>query len=319
MIDAKNRFRRITLIILLILLILVAIFITIQFYHPEISNPVVTAEIKAPANVKAVIKRACYDCHSNETNLRWYDKIAPVYWQVAAHVRKGREGLNFSDWNKLAPADQKAKLWEAVNQVAAGAMPLKSYEVVHQTAKISADDLAVLQAYVLTFAPKNKAGDTVKANALNAQLQNKTIAAHTLPVALNGITYLPDYKSWQVISSTDRFDNGTMRVIFGNAIAAKAISQNDIHPWPKGTAFAKVAWDQLEGKDGTVKTGAFKQVEFMIKDDKKYASTGGWGFARFKTPKLIPYGKTTVFATECINCHRPQKDEDFVFTQPIKY
>jgi len=110
-----------------------------------------------------------------------------------------------------------------------------------------------------------------------------------------------------------------MRVIFGNAIAVKAIRENNIHPWPDGATFAKVAWDQVEDKDGNVTTGAFKQVEFMIKDHEKYASTKGWGFARFKTPKMVPYGKTAMFATECVNCHRPLKDEDFVFTQPIKH
>src|SRR3978361_2301827 len=119
----------------------VLIFLVIQFIHPEIKNPPVTADIQAPANVEAILQRACYDCHSNETNLRWYDKIAPVYWTVAHHVKDGRAGLNFSDWSTLAPADQKGKLWEAVNQVIAGAMPIKDYEMVHPEAKISASDL----------------------------------------------------------------------------------------------------------------------------------------------------------------------------------
>ena len=130
---------------------------------------------------------------------------------------------------------------------------------------------------------------------------------------------MPDYKNWQVVSTSDRFDNGTMRVIFGNAIAIKAIKENHINPWPNGTIFAKIGWDKIADADGNVHTGAFKQVEFMIKDDKKYASTKGWGFARFKTPKLLPYGKTKLFATECVNCHRPESANDFVFTSPVKH
>ena len=141
----------------------------------------------------------------------------------------------------------------------------------------------------------------------------------TLPKALNGIEFIPDYKNWKPISTTERFDNGTMRVIFGNAVAVKAINDHQINPWPKGTAFAKVAWEQVSDDKGNITTGAFKQVEFMIKDQEKYASTHGWGFARFKTPKLVPYGTTVMFATECINCHRPLSDNDFVFTQPIKH
>ena len=301
-------------------LILAIAFSALQFVRPKLDNPAVTGDFKAPANVKSIIKRACYDCHSNETDLRWYDQISPVYWTVAQHVKEGRKGLNFSTWDSLAPADQKAKLWEAVNQVAAGAMPLKSYETVHQSAKISAEDLAVLKKYLTNMVHDNPA-DTAKVNAL--QKQQQLLQSHVppakLPRALNGITYIPDYKNWLPISTTERFDNGTMRVIFGNDVAIKAIRENHINPWPNGTIFAKVAWDQLQDKEGNVTTGAFKQVEYMIKDDQKYAATKNWGWARFKTPKMVPYGKTAMFTTECVNCHKPLKDEDYVFTMPIKH
>jgi hypothetical protein len=300
-------------------LVLAVAFVALQFVRPKLDNPPVTGDFKAPADVKSIVKRACYDCHSNETNLRWYDKISPIYWTVAQHVKEGREGLNFSAWDNLAPADQKGKLWEAVNQITAGAMPIKSYEMVHQSAKISASDLVVLKKY-LTGMVHSKPGDTTKINALQkqqAQMQASNVPTK-LPQALNGITYIPDYKNWQPISTTERFDNGTMRVIFGNDVAVKAIKENHINPWPNGTIFAKVAWDQLEDKDGNVTTGAFKQVEYMIKDDKKYAATKNWGWARFKTPKMVPYGKTAMFATECVGCHKPLKDEDYVFTMPIK-
>jgi hypothetical protein len=109
-----------------------------------------------------------------------------------------------------------------------------------------------------------------------------------------------------------------MRVIYGNNIAIKAVKAGNINPWPNGTIFAKVAWDKLQGKDGNIRTGAFKQVEYMIKDDQKYATTKGWGFARFKTPELKPYGNTVLFANECINCHKPMANNDYVFTLPIK-
>jgi len=306
-------------LVVTVIIILVA-FGAIQFIRPEIVSLPVTGDLKAPAQVKGILKRACYDCHSNETQLRWFDKISPIYWRVASHVNTGRTGLNFSEWNKLAPADQKAKLWEAVNQIAQGAMPLKDYELVHPSAKVSANDLAILKNYLAGMV-KTKPSATSKINAGHGQYQSwrQGIASPTaLPTALNGITYLPDYKNWQAISTTERFDNGSMRVIFGNDIAVRAVKEGKMSPWPNGTIFAKVAWDQLNDVDGNSHTGAFKQIEFMLKDDKKYASTGGWGFARFKTPKMVPYGKTVLFANECINCHRPMKNEDFVFTLPIK-
>lgn len=299
--------------------VVAAVFICLQFFRPEIGNPPVTGNLEAPPNVKAILVRACYDCHSNQTNLRWFDKVQPVYWQVAEHVRNGRKGLNFSNWDRLSPADKKGKLWEAVNQIEQGAMPIKSYEIVHTEAKISKQDLAVLKNYLTGFV-HDIPNDTAKINARDKQV--KTIPTNNqqtkLPESLNGISYIPDYKNWQVISTSDRFDNGTMRVIYGNDIAVKAVKEHHINPWPNGTIFAKAAWDKLEDAKGNVSTGAFKQVEFMIKDAEKYKSTNGWGFARFKTPKLTPYGKDAMFTTECINCHKPMEKNDFVFTFPIK-
>jgi len=156
--------------ILSVLIILLICFGAIQLIHPEIKNLPVKGNIQAPAKVKAILVRACYDCHSNQTNLRWYDKIAPVYWQVAQHVKDGRAGLNFSEWSSLAPADQKGKLWEAVNQIIAGAMPIKDYELVHPDAKVSESDLAILKNYLAGMV-KDKPDDTAIINAGNKQYQ----------------------------------------------------------------------------------------------------------------------------------------------------
>jgi hypothetical protein len=317
--QSSNLFKRKPVIIAAVLLIG---FLVIQFIRPQITNTPIKAEIEAPADVKNILARACYDCHSNQTNLRWYDQISPVYWKVASHVNHGRKHLNFSNWKNLAPADQKAMLWEAVNQIAVGAMPINDYVLVHPSAAVSKSDLVILKKYVSTFSPKQIPGDTAKINAADKQYihwQKAATASAKLPTALNGITYIPDYKNWETISSTERFDNGTMRVIFGNPIAIKAIREHHINPWPNGTTFAKVAWDQVTDKDGNVHTGAFKQVEYMIKNDKKYASTAGWGWARFKTDKLVPYGKTAMFTNECVSCHKPLSNTDFVFTSPIEH
>jgi hypothetical protein len=296
----------------------VVILLALQFFRLEIDNPPVTGDLEAPQDVKAIFMRACYDCHSNATNIRWYDKIQPVYWQVAADVREGRKGLNFSHWDQLAPGDRKAKLWEAVNQIEAGAMPISSYQIVHPESKVSKQELSKLKAYLLGQV-HSMPNDTAKLHYRDKQLGTiNNEKQNDLPVSLNGITYIPDYKNWQVISTSDRFDNGTIRVIYGNSVAVNAVKHGKNNPWPDGAIFAKAAWDKLDDGNGHVTAGAFKQVEFMIKDAKKYKATNGWGFARFKTPKLTPYGKTAMFTTECINCHKPMKDNDLVFTFPIK-
>lgn len=294
------------------------VLLGLQFFRPTIENPPVTGDFQATKEVKSILVRACYDCHSNQTDVRWYDKIQPVYWKVAEDVTEGRKGLNFSEWNKLAPPDRKAKLWEAVNQIEAGAMPIKSYQFVHTDSRVTKDELLILKSYLQKMV-HDSPNDTAKLHDRDKQLQvQQNPHQENIPVTLNGISYIPDYKNWQIISTSDRFDNGTMRVIYGNDIAIKAVKENRINPWPEGTIFAKAAWDKLDDGAGNITAGAFKQVEFMIKDSKKYSATNNWGFARFKTPKMVPYGKTAMFTTECKNCHKPMKDNDYVFTFPIK-
>ena len=290
-----------------------------QFLQPRFENPKVTGDITAPAEVKAILKRACFDCHSNETKLRWFDRISPVSWIVAKDIKDGRNVINFSEWNNLALLQQKDKFWEIVNHAISRVMPLNSYTRMHPTAKLSESDLTVLKNYVSGMA-YSETYDTSKTIEVFEQFNQwqKGIGVNTIPVASNGVAYDPYYKNWQPISSTDSYSNGTMRVIFGNAVAIKAIKENNIRHWPNGTVLAKVQWGQLADKEGNIHTGKFNQVEFMVKDDKRYSATEGWGWARFKTLDLVPDDKDVMFATTCINCHRPVKDLDHVFTFPIK-
>lgn len=310
---------------LIVFLFLIAAFLCLQLIRPEIKSSTIHADRTLPEPVASIIKAKCYDCHSNQTELKWFDQVVPAYWLVAKDIREARKVLNFSTWDSLKTPDQNGKMFEIFNQMSKGEMPLKDYTRLHPSAKISSSDLAIMKAYLVTLISK-KTGDTAKLNAANrqydqlikpaeAQKGKKTNVANTL----NGIEFMPDYKNWKVMSTTDRFDNGTMRVILGNEIAIKAIKENHINPWPDGAIFAKVAWDQLKDPDGNISTGEFKQVEFMIKDAEKYKDTKGWGWARWKTAKYLPYGKTVAFTAECINCHRPMKNNDFVFTLPIKH
>lgn len=306
-------------------LFLLVAFLSLQLIRPELKNSPVSADAQLPEPLAGIIKAKCYDCHSNQTDLKWFDQIVPAYWLAASDVKEARAALNFSTWDSLKAPDQKGKLFEILNQVSKGEMPLKQYTLLHPAANITQNDISVIKTYLSTLV-SHKTADTTKINTANRQYDNwiktaGTAATKKIKVAntLNGIEFMPDYKNWKVISTTDRFDNGTMRVIFGNEVAIKAIQENHINPWPDGAIFAKVAWDQLKDPDGNVSTGEFKQVEFMIKDAVKYKSTKGWGWARWKTTKYLPYGKTIAFTTECINCHRPMKDNDFVFTLPIKH
>jgi hypothetical protein len=137
--------------------------------------------------------------------------------------------------------------------------------------------------------------------------------------AANGIKLPDGYKNWRLISSTHRTDNNTLRVILGNDIAIQAARNGSTNPWPDGSIFAKLVWKDATHEQWPTATipGAFVHTEFMIKDAKKYAATGGWGFARWLGMEQKPYGKDADFVQECYSCHTPMKHNDFVFTHPV--
>ncbi|MFA6147678.1 MAG: cytochrome P460 family protein [bacterium] len=142
-----------------------------------------------------------------------------------------------------------------------------------------------------------------------------------LPVAIaadvvaapTGVTIPKGYRNWQVIAPSQRDDNDEIRVILGNNIAMKAFRRNTL-PFPDGTILAKLAWKRVKSPEfpKTFIPGVAPRIEFMVKDSKKYTSTGGWGFGRFIDGKPAD---NVVHAT-CFPCHQANvKDHDFVFTR----
>ena len=73
------------------------VFLGLQLLHPKLMNPPVTADLQAPLEVKQILRNSCYDCHPNETTLKWFDQVVPAYWLVNSDVKKGRMHLNFSE------------------------------------------------------------------------------------------------------------------------------------------------------------------------------------------------------------------------------
>jgi hypothetical protein len=134
----------------------------------------------------------------------------------------------------------------------------------------------------------------------------------------NGIELPKDYKDWRVISVSHRTDHKSMRAILGNDIAVKAAREGNTNPWPKGAILGKVVWKETREKhwEPAVAPGEFIHAEFMFKDPVKYKSTGGWGYARWVGTDQKPYGNDADFAQECVACHTPVKDQDWVFTKP---
>jgi hypothetical protein len=311
-------------VFLWLFVVLLIAAVGVQFVRPrltnQLANPPVTAELAAPPQVKQILRTSCYNCHSNETKLSWFDWPVPAYWLVVKDVREGRSHLNFSEMGSLPSAQQNGFLFESVSQIELGAMPLPDYQVAHPESAITPEELNILKGY-LTSLESSAPATPQDISAADAQYAEWIRQANSTPAvspAPNGIAFPPDYKNWQAISSTDRADNNTLRQILGNDVAVKAIAENHINPWPDGAAFAKIAWYRQPDDKGFARAGAFFQVEFMIRDSQKYARTLGWGWARWRGADLKPYGKDAEFTRECVSCHKPVRDSNYVFTEPIR-
>lgn len=286
----------------------------LQFISTPVHNTPVTAPIKAPGEVLDILRRACFDCHSNETKLSWVDQVAPVSWLVKADVTKARSRFNFSTWDTLSPVDKQGRLWEMVNMILTGKMPLPAYTAIHPEAKLTTNDIAILKNYVQSLSPATY-HDTAVINQANRE--SRQLQPRTLPVAANGVAYIPDYKSWQVISTTNRFDNHSIRIVYANDIAVQAIRLNRINPFPEGSTIVKVVWNSIEEKNGDILPGSLNSVQIMTKDSKKFADSKGWGFAKFNGTALKPQGATRLFNTTCFNCHKIASKNDYVFNLPL--
>lgn len=138
--------------------------------------------------------------------------------------------------------------------------------------------------------------------------------------APNGITMPEGYRDWPVLAVHYRPDNDTLRAVLGNDVAQKAAREGKTNPWPEGTTFAKLVWKAVKHDrwETAVIPGEFVHAEFMTKAAEKYASTGGWGYARWLGMEQKPYGKDADFVQECLGCHTPVKDRDYVFTHPVQ-
>lgn len=129
----------------------------------------------------------------------------------------------------------------------------------------------------------------------------------------------PGYRDWKLISVAHEEGNlNDLRALLGNDVAIKAYREGKL-PFPEGTIIARLAWSYTPSEEnnkvfGHVQSfvaGAATNVQFMVKDSRKYSATGGWGFAQFKGGKPAD----EALLKTCFPCHAPVKARDFVFTR----
>jgi hypothetical protein len=137
-----------------------------------------------------------------------------------------------------------------------------------------------------------------------------------------GITIPAGYRDWRLISVAHEEGNlNDVRAILGNDVAIKTYREGKL-PFPDGTIIARIAWSYVSSEENNKVFGRSQSfiagnptewyLQLMVKNSKKYAATGGWGFAQFNKegiPADVEKHKT------CFRCHEPVKDRDFVFTR----
>jgi len=133
-----------------------------------------------------------------------------------------------------------------------------------------------------------------------------------------GIKIPPGYRDWRLISVAHEEGNlNDLRALLGNDAAIKAYREGKL-TFPDGTIIARLAWsyvpseenNKVFGRAQSFVPGPATNVQFMVKDSRKYAATGGWGFAQFKDGKPA----ADALLRTCFPCHEPVKARDFVFT-----
>ena len=142
----------------------VALFAVLQVFRPGIPAKPATAEPEAPHEVQQVLEKDCYSCHSDQRRLSWFDQIVPAYWLVRHDILTAREHLNFSTLGAKPAAAQKATLYEAVNMVQLGAMPLPQFLWLHPDARVTPQELNTLKAYLAPWTPALQPSTTPQAD-----------------------------------------------------------------------------------------------------------------------------------------------------------
>ena len=142
---------------------LIVIFIALQFYRPANNNNsvivshTISSVVHIPEHVNTILKKACYDCHSNNTTYPWYSYVQPVGIWLNSHVNDGKKHLNFDEFATYRLRKQYHKLEEVIDEVKSKGMPLKSYVLIHENANLSLDERSTLTKWASNVMDSMKA------------------------------------------------------------------------------------------------------------------------------------------------------------------
>ena len=129
-----------------ILLVLLVALIAIQFIHPARNKAVgaqpnfIGNKYPIPEDVKGILAKACFDCHSNNTRYPWYSKIQPVDWWLTDHIKEGKANFNFDEFLAKTLRYQYNKIHDVAELTEKHEMPLNSYLWIHKVAKLNEEE-----------------------------------------------------------------------------------------------------------------------------------------------------------------------------------
>lgn len=132
----------------------VVVLVGIQFFRPAkniasagTSPNEITSLYATSPEVKAILAKACYDCHSDNTRYPWYAELQPVSWWLGNHIKDGKRHLNFSQFGTYPSKRAKKKLEEVVEETKKRGMPMTSYTLIHREAKLTDAEIAAIVAW----------------------------------------------------------------------------------------------------------------------------------------------------------------------------
>ena len=143
-----------------IVLAIIGILFLIQFIRIDQTNLKIdegedfSSDQSIPENIRIIVKRSCYDCHSNETKYPWYANVAPVSWWIKGHINDARKSINFSEWGNYSNEEKARKLMNSVAYIKPDQMPLSSYVSQHPEAKLTIKEKKIVMDWMKEEAEK---------------------------------------------------------------------------------------------------------------------------------------------------------------------
>ncbi|MEZ4888047.1 MAG: heme-binding domain-containing protein [Chitinophagales bacterium] len=137
-----SRNQKIALAVLVLLVVIQ--FIPMDKVYEEPNQNDLMASVEVPIEVGEILKKACYDCHSNQSVYPWYTNVQPLGFWINGHIKEGKKHLNFSDWGTYNAKKQAHKLEEVCDEIEEVKMPLKSYTWVHEGTRLTSEQVELI-------------------------------------------------------------------------------------------------------------------------------------------------------------------------------